>query len=52
MAFRVFGNSKVLVGEIGCCLVLTGLALYASCRYVATLFGCLPKTAEHVVACF
>ncbi|CAM9276107.1 unnamed protein product [Pylaiella littoralis] len=32
VAFRVFGNAKVLVGEIGCCLVLTGLALYASSR--------------------
>ncbi|CAM9739216.1 unnamed protein product [Ectocarpus fasciculatus] len=32
LAFRVFGNAKVLVGEVGCCLVLTGLALYASCR--------------------
>eukprot|EP00752_Nemacystus_decipiens_P009452 g8451.t1 len=32
MAFYVFGNSKVLIGEIGCALVLTGLALYASCR--------------------
>ncbi|CAN0300725.1 unnamed protein product [Ectocarpus sp. 12 AP-2014] len=32
LAFRVFGNAKVLIGEVGCCLVLTGLALYASCR--------------------
>lgn len=32
LAFHVFGNSKVLIGEIGCFLVLTGLALYASCR--------------------
>lgn len=52
LAFHVFGNSKVLVGEIGCCLVLTGLALYASCRYVfiahvhtymATPFGFCPS---------
>lgn len=34
LAFRVFGNAKVLIGEVGCCLVLTGLALYASCRCV------------------
>lgn len=32
LAFEVFGNSPVLVGEVGCCLVLAGLALYASRR--------------------
>ncbi|CAM9977132.1 unnamed protein product [Laminaria digitata] len=31
-AFQVFGNSPVMVGEVGCLLVLAGLGLYASCR--------------------
>ena len=39
LAFYVFGNSPVAVGEVGCCLVLTGLGLYASFRYVSHVVG-------------
>ncbi|CAM9707839.1 unnamed protein product, partial [Discosporangium mesarthrocarpum] len=32
LAFRIWGNSPIPVGEAGCCLVLAGLATYASRR--------------------
>lgn len=60
LAFQIFGNSKVLVGEVGCALVLTGLALYASCRLAMlqaiamrrrqkrTLMNCRPTRARRM----